>query len=63
VQSVEISASTLRIAVSEDPEAGHRLLAIVATRRLPIVAVERARPTLEDVFLRLTGRAAHGEAA
>ena len=63
VQAVDLSASRLRVAVSEDPDAGHRLLAIVARERLPIVAVERARPTLEDVFLRLTGRAAHGEAA
>jgi ABC-2 type transport system ATP-binding protein len=63
VQTVDISASALRIAVTEDPEAGHRLFEIVATHRLPVVAVERARPTLEDVFLRLTGRAAHGDVA
>jgi len=63
VQTVDVSATSLRIAVSEDPDAGHRLLAIVAAKRLPIVAVERSRPTLEDVFLRLTARASRGNAA
>jgi ABC-2 type transport system ATP-binding protein len=63
VHAVEQDGPTIRVSVSDDAGAGQRLLALVSARQLPIVAVERLRPTLEDVFLRLTGRASHGEAA
>ena len=58
VTSVEESAGVLRIGVSDQADAGQRLLASVVEQQLPLVAFERVRPTLEDVFLRLTGRAA-----
>jgi ABC-2 type transport system ATP-binding protein len=63
VTSIEVSASVARIGIGDAPEAGHRLLAAVVERRLPIVALERTRPSLEDVFLRLTGRRAREGAA
>jgi len=58
VSSVELSPGTLRVGVSDDPEAGQRLLAMVVERRIGVLSLERMRPTLEDVFLRLTGRGA-----
>jgi ABC-2 type transport system ATP-binding protein len=63
VTAVEEPPGSLRVAVGDQPDAGHRLLAIVVEHRLPLVALERVRPTLEDVFLRLTGRAARGDGA
>jgi ABC-2 type transport system ATP-binding protein len=63
VTAVEESAGMLRVAIGDEPDAGHRLLAIVVEHRVPLLALERVRPTLEDVFLRLTGRAARGDAA
>ncbi len=62
VTSVELDGPVARVAVGDDPEAGARLLALLAERRVAVLALERLRPTLEDVFLRLTGRAARGEA-
>jgi hypothetical protein len=38
-----------------DPSAGRELLALVAAADVAVVSVARARPTLEDVFLLLTG--------
>jgi ABC-2 type transport system ATP-binding protein len=61
VTSVELSAGVLRVGVGDDPDAGQRLLALVVERRIPVLALERQRPTLEDVFLRLTGRGTRGE--
>ncbi len=63
VQTVTVVGNAMRIGVNDDPAAGNRLLAILTAEQVPLVAVERLRPTLEDVFLRLTGRASHGEAA
>lgn len=63
VTSVEEAGGVLRVSVGEQPDAGQRLLEVVVEHRVPLVALERVRPTLEDVFLRLTGRAAKGEAA
>jgi ABC-2 type transport system ATP-binding protein len=62
ITSVDLSAGVLRVGVGEQPDAGQRLLAMVVEHRLPLVALERVRPSLEDVFLRLTGRAAKGDA-
>ncbi len=61
VTDVELGYGTLRVAVTEDPEAGQRLLAMVVGHRVPLLSLERVRPTLEDVFLRLTGRRDHGD--
>jgi ABC-2 type transport system ATP-binding protein len=58
VTAVEEAPGSLRVAVGDHANAGHRLLAMVVEHRLPLVALERVRPTLEDVFLKLTGRAA-----
>ncbi len=56
VTGVEATPGVLRVSVSDDPDAGTHLLALVAAHRVPVLALERLRPTLEDVFLRLTGR-------
>ena len=58
VASAELEAGSLRVTVTDDPEAGQRLLARVVEQQIPLAALERVRPTLEDVFLRLTGRRA-----
>jgi ABC-2 type transport system ATP-binding protein len=63
VTVVEVSGTTLRVGIGEHADAGQRLLALVAERRIPVLALERQRPTLEDVFLRLTGRRAREDAA
>jgi ABC-2 type transport system ATP-binding protein len=63
VSSVEASADGLRVAVTDEPDAGRMLLASVVERGVPLVGLERERPTLEDVFLRLTGRHAQPDAA
>jgi ABC-2 type transport system ATP-binding protein len=63
VTSVELSAGVMRIGVADDPDAGQRLLTAVAAHAIPVLTLERLRPSLEDVFLRLTGRAARGDAA
>jgi ABC-2 type transport system ATP-binding protein len=61
--SVERSGPTLRVAVADDEEVSARLLAAVASCGVPVVRFERQRPTLEDVFLQLVGRAAREAAA
>ena len=63
VTSVEVSGGVLRVGVTDDPDAGQRLLAAVAAHAIPVLALERLRPSLEDVFLRLTGRASRGDVA
>lgn len=63
VVSVDAEPGSLRIGVSEGSEAGRRLLAILVDRQIEVVALERMRPTLEDVFLRLTGRRTHVDGA
>jgi ABC-2 type transport system ATP-binding protein len=45
----------ITIAVSDPATAGRELLPVIASVGLGVVSVARARPTLEDVFLRLTG--------
>jgi hypothetical protein len=51
-------------AVSAPAPAGRGLLVAVADAGVAVISVARARPTLEDVFLRLTGeRRASGAAA
>jgi ABC-2 type transport system ATP-binding protein len=63
VSSVERSGPSLRVAVADDDEVSARLLAAVASCGVPVVRFERQRPTLEDVFLQLVGRAAREAAA
>ena len=63
VTDVELGTQALRVGVTDDPEAGQRLLARVVERRIPLLALERVRPTLEAVFLRLTGRRARADDA
>ena len=43
------------VAVEEPETASRAILAAVADAGVAVVSVARARPTLEDVFLRLTG--------
>ena len=45
----------LTVAVADPGVAARELLAAVAAAGVPVVSVARARPTLEDVFLQLTG--------
>jgi ABC-2 type transport system ATP-binding protein len=56
--SVERDGHVLRIGIGDAPDAPERLLAAVLAHRVPLLVLERQRPTLEDVFLRLTGRSA-----
>jgi ABC-2 type transport system ATP-binding protein len=54
--SVERDGLVLRVSVTDDRDAGRHLLALVVEHGVRVAAFERQRPTLEDVFLRLTGR-------
>ncbi len=56
---VDQSHGVLRVAVSDETRAGRELLAAVAAHGIALLAFERQRPTLEDVFLQLVGRNAH----
>jgi len=55
---VERDGLVVRVSVTDDPDAGGHLLALVVEHRVRVASVERLRPSLEDVFLRLTGRRA-----
>ncbi|MGZ8502658.1 MAG: ATP-binding protein DrrA1-3 family domain-containing protein, partial [Candidatus Limnocylindrales bacterium] len=60
---VTVELGLVRITVSDPRRAARELLPAIVTAGLAVVGVERARPTLEDVFLRLTGaRPAEGAA-
>jgi len=61
--SVEETASGLRVAIGDAADAGRQLLALVAAQEVALLAFERQRPTLEDVFLQLVGRNAHDAGA
>lgn len=45
----------LRLAFFESDHPLHRVLGFVAERRLPIVRIEREEPTLESLFMEVTG--------
>jgi hypothetical protein len=60
VTTVGLEHGLLTVAVADPIRAGRELLALVAAADVAVVSVARARPTLEDVFLLLTG---DGEAA
>ncbi|HEX6131165.1 MAG TPA: ABC transporter ATP-binding protein [Actinomycetota bacterium] len=53
----------LRVAVGDPAAAAQEILGLVVGADVALAAFERARPTLEDVFLRLVGRGAGGAAA
>jgi ABC-2 type transport system ATP-binding protein len=57
--AVDQAHGVLRVAVSDESIAGRELLAAVAAQGIALLAFERQRPTLEDVFLQLVGRNAH----
>ena len=59
VAGVEEAHGVLRVAVRDEANAGPALLAAVAELGVALLAFERQRPTLEDVFLQLVGRRAH----
>ena len=55
VTAVGVEHGLMTIAVTDAARASHELLQAVAEANLAVVTVARARPTLEDVFLQLTG--------
>jgi ABC-2 type transport system ATP-binding protein len=55
VTSTSIDHGLLTIAVADPALAARELLPAITAESLAVVSVARARPTLEDVFLRLTG--------
>ncbi len=62
VTDTGIEHGLLTIAVSDPATAGRELLPVIAAQGLSVISVARARPTLEDVFLRLTGERDEAEA-
>jgi ABC-2 type transport system ATP-binding protein len=54
VTEAVVEHGLLTIAVADPERAARELLAVVAAADLAVVSFARARPTLEDVFLRLT---------
>jgi ABC-2 type transport system ATP-binding protein len=61
VTGAAVEHGVLTVAVSDPAVAARELLGEVAASGIAVVSVARDRPTLEDVFLHLTGRV--GEAA
>ena len=61
ITAVGMDHGLLTVAVADPGIAARELLQIVGESELAVISVARARPTLEDVFLRLTGDP--GEAA
>ena len=55
VTAVAVEHGLLTVAVADPATAARELLQVVGAADLAVVSVARARPTLEDVFLRLTG--------
>ncbi|HEY3336689.1 MAG TPA: ATP-binding cassette domain-containing protein, partial [Candidatus Limnocylindrales bacterium] len=55
VTAASLEHGLLTIAVAQPELAGRAILAAVAAADVAVISVARARPTLEDVFLRLTG--------
>ncbi len=58
---VAIAGDVIRVTVSDPETAARGVLSIVAATEVVIDLFERARPTLEDVFLELVGPAAPDE--
>jgi len=57
VTGVAIGHGLLTVAVSDPVRAGRELLPAITAEGVSVISLARARPTLEDVFLRLTGDA------
>jgi ABC-2 type transport system ATP-binding protein len=55
ITAVGVDHGLLTVAVADPAVASRELLRIVGEAELAVISVARARPTLEDVFLRLTG--------
>ena len=55
VTDVTRAAGQLRVGTNGGADASSELLAALAEARVPVDRVERARPSLEDAFLRLVG--------
>ncbi len=58
---VSTTGASLRITVSDSDAAARGILPLVVESGIVLETFERARPTLEDVFLELVGSAAPGE--
>lgn len=54
IEHIAVDGSLARIQVSDVPAAQQALLASLAERQLPVLRFELVRPSLEDIFLRLT---------
>jgi ABC-2 type transport system ATP-binding protein len=63
VQAATVDHGLVTVAVEEPEAASIAILAAVAEADVAVISVARARPTLEDVFLRLTGEPNSPEAA
>ncbi len=55
VTATSLDHGLLTVAVADPERAARSILAAVAAAGIAVISVARARPTLEDVFLRLTG--------
>ncbi len=55
VTAAAVEHGVLTVAVADPAVAARELLPAISAAGVPVVSVARARPTLEDVFLRLTG--------
>ena len=62
VTAAVVEHGLLTVAVSDTGRASRELLPAVTASGVAVVSVARARPTLEDVFLRLTGGTAEAAA-
>ena len=60
---VDVSAADgfVRVRVSDPEQASHEILALIAATGVVLESFERARPTLEDVFLELVGPPSAGD--
>ena len=54
---VSLDLGRLRITVNDPARAARELLPAIVAAGVAVAGVERARPSLEDVFLQLTGSA------
>jgi hypothetical protein len=55
VTGTAVEHGLLTVAVSDPSRAARELLPEISAEGVSVISVARARPTLEDVFLRLTG--------
>ena len=63
VTAIDVVHGTLRATVDDEQAAARWLLAELASQDVTVVAFERQRPSLEDVFLRVVDHGGHGAAA